>query len=75
MRGKQRRLTTIAVAMSWIHISFFFELCVLTGRLPLEEEQQIVEQTHQWLEKRADQSAAYKTYLAEWGNWQNPWTE
>ena len=51
----------------------FLRSCVLTGRLPLEEEQEIVADTKQWLTDRADTSKAYQTYLDEWGDWQDPW--
>jgi len=51
----------------------FLRSCVLTGKLALEEEQQIVAETKVWLEAHAGASAAYRKYLSEWGDWVNPW--
>lgn len=50
----------------------FLRSRVLTGRLKLEEEQQIVVETKRWLEKRADGTAAYRHYLEHWGAWESP---
>lgn len=46
---------------------------VLTGRLTLDREQELVEATRQWLEARSTIVPAYQTYLSQWGDWQNPW--
>jgi hypothetical protein len=51
----------------------FLRTRVLTGQLPLDTEQQIIAQTKQWLEERAEQVAAYRIYLERWGDWPNPW--
>ncbi len=51
----------------------FLRLSVLLGRLTLEQEQAVIAETKQWLEQRSSQSAAYRQYLSEWGDWQNPW--
>ena len=53
----------------------FLRASVLTGRLSLEDERERVNQTKQWLEERAETSQAYQTYLSEWGDWSNPWSE
>ncbi len=53
---------------------FVFLRCnVLTGNLPLDQEQQLVAQTKQWLADQAEASAAYRLYLEKWGDWSNPW--
>ena len=51
----------------------FLRACVMTGRIDLETEKQIVEETKNWLEERTDSSRAYQTYLSKWGDWTNPW--
>ncbi|MCP4194524.1 MAG: 3'-5' exonuclease [Planctomycetaceae bacterium] len=51
----------------------FLRGCVLTGRMSLEREQEIIATTKEWLSKNADGSPAYQQYLREWGDWQNPW--
>lgn len=51
----------------------FLRTAVLLGWLKVEEEQERVHETKQWLEGRAESSAAYQAYLQRWGDWQNPW--
>jgi hypothetical protein len=51
----------------------FLRSRVMMGQLTLEAEQQLIAQTKQWLEGKADGSAAFRTYLAHWGDWSNPW--
>ena len=46
---------------------------VLTGRLTLDREQELIEATRQWLEARSASVPAFQTYLSQWGDWQNPW--
>ncbi len=41
--------------------------------MPLEAEQQLIAETKQWLESKADGSPAYRLYLDHWGDWPNPW--
>lgn len=53
----------------------FLRTRVLLGQLSLEAEQQVIAQTKQWLESRADQSPAYRLYLDHWGDWSNPWAK
>ena len=53
----------------------FLRASLLMGKLTLDEEEQLVGQTRAWLEARADQVAAYASYLECWGNWANPWVE
>jgi 3'-5' exonuclease len=52
----------------------FLRTRVLLGQLALDAEQQIIAQTKQWLESKADAMAAYRLYLEHWGDWPNPWT-
>jgi 3'-5' exonuclease len=51
----------------------FLRTRVLSGQLNLETEHQLIAQTKQWLESKADGSAAYRMYLEHWGDWANPW--
>jgi 3'-5' exonuclease len=50
----------------------FLRSRVLLGKLPLEEEQQIVDETKQWLESRRAESPAFAHYLQHWGDWTPP---
>ncbi len=47
----------------------FLRSQVLTGALKLEQEQELVSQTKNWLAERADSSPAYTHYLEHWGDW------
>ncbi len=51
----------------------FLRSAVLLGKLTLDQEQTIVAETKQWLEERAEEVPAYRTYLPQWGDWLNPW--
>jgi len=53
----------------------FLRTRVLQGQLTLEAEQELIAQTKQWLESKADESPAFRMYLDHWGDWQNPWVE
>ena len=53
----------------------FLRTRVITGRLSLEREQEIVARTKEWLLERADESPAYGAYLDHWSEWPNPWKE
>jgi len=53
----------------------FLRSRVLIGQLPLDTEQQIIADTKQWLEQRAEEVAAYRLYIEHWGDWVNPWKE
>lgn len=50
----------------------FLRSRVLLGRLTLEEEQKIVDETKQWIEQRADQQPGLQNYLDHWGDWNAP---
>ena len=51
----------------------FLRTRVLIGQLALEAEQQLIAQTKLWLESKAADSPAFRTYLDHWGDWPNPW--
>ena len=51
----------------------FLRSRVLVGELSIAAEQELIEQTHQWLQQRAADSPAYAAYLDGWGDWVNPW--
>jgi hypothetical protein len=53
----------------------FLRSMVLVGKLALDQEQQLIAETKQWLTDRADDCKAYLIYLENWGDWNNPWTE
>jgi predicted PolB exonuclease-like 3'-5' exonuclease len=53
----------------------FLRTNVLIGNLPLDKEQRIVDETKEWLAERADQCPAYRSYLEDWGDWNNPWLD
>lgn len=50
----------------------FLRSRVLLGKLPLDEEQRIVEETKTWLEQQQDSIPSYAHYLEHWGDWQPP---
>ncbi len=52
----------------------FLRSSVLTGKLTLAQEGEIVADTKQWLTERAEVSPAYRLYLEKWGDWTNPWS-
>jgi len=47
----------------------FLRSRVLTGKLPLDDEQALVAETKEWLEEQAESSPAYQHYLEHWGDW------
>ena len=50
----------------------FLRSRVLVGRLSLDEEQKIVEETKAWLEAQVSVCGAYAHYLEHWGDWTPP---
>ena len=50
----------------------FLRTQVLLGKLKLEDEQRLVEETHAWLQQQAETSPAYTHYLSHWGTWHPP---
>jgi predicted PolB exonuclease-like 3'-5' exonuclease len=53
----------------------FLRSAVLVGWLPLDEEQQLVEKTHEWLTQQVAEIPSLQNYLDNWGNWYNPWSD
>ncbi|MFO0905496.1 MAG: 3'-5' exonuclease [Pirellulales bacterium] len=51
----------------------FLRTAVLLGHITLEDEQKLVTIAKQWLSDRVGVSAAYRLYLDNWGDWDNPW--
>jgi hypothetical protein len=50
----------------------FLRSRVLLGRLSLDEEQVIVDETKRWLETQASSNRAFRHYLEHWGDWLPP---
>jgi predicted PolB exonuclease-like 3'-5' exonuclease len=53
----------------------FLRFSVVTGRLRLEREQQLVDDARAWLEQRATETPAFGSYLEQWAHWPNPWAK
>jgi len=53
----------------------FLRTMVLAGNLPLSEEQQLVKNTKDWIERQGEAIPIYRQYLEKWGNWENPWEQ
>lgn len=51
----------------------FLRSAVLTGQLSLADEQKLVDETKEWLKERQESVPAFQRYLAQWGDWANPW--
>ncbi|MDF1556413.1 MAG: 3'-5' exonuclease [Deferrisomatales bacterium] len=51
----------------------FLRTRVVVGQLTLEREQELVATAKRWVEERAPEQPAYRTYLEHWGDWPNPW--
>ena len=51
----------------------FLRCAVLLGQLKLEQEQQIIAETKDWLHERSQLTPVYRNYLENWGEWKNPW--
>lgn len=50
----------------------FLRTQVLLGKLKLDEEQKLVNETHDWLQQQQAASPAYAHYLSHWGSWNPP---
>ena len=50
----------------------FLRSRVLLGRLSIEDEQTIVDETKAWIEERAAAQPGLKHYLEHWGDWKAP---
>ena len=53
----------------------FLRTSVMLGHLKLEEEQQIVAETRDWLIGHAATIPIFRRYLDSWGQWHNPWAD
>lgn len=51
----------------------FLRTSVLTGKLTLDAERQRIAETKKLLESQATEHPAYRQYLEQWGDWENPW--
>jgi len=51
----------------------FLRCMVITGRIPLDRELELVESAKQFIGDRADECQAYQDYLHQWGDWVDPW--
>ncbi len=51
----------------------FLRAMVLTGQLPLQQEEKLFARTRLWLRERIDQHPIYGVYLDRWKPWDNPW--
>jgi hypothetical protein len=51
----------------------FLRTNVLIGKLSLERELHLVQQTRSWLESQATDNPIFEQYLNNWGDWKNPW--
>ena len=51
----------------------FLRAAVVIGWLSLDQEQQLVTRTHDWLQQQAGETPALNQYLENWGKWHNPW--
>lgn len=52
----------------------FLRFNVITGRIDVQREQELVAKTKQFIVDRAADCKAYEDYLEGWGEWVNPWT-
>lgn len=51
----------------------FLRSMVLTGKLTLENELELVADAKAWIEERTDTCEAFATYLDRWSDWTDPW--
>ena len=50
----------------------FLRTMVLVGKLLLDHEQQLVENTKNWITQQSEMIPVYRQYLDNWGDWVNP---
>ncbi|MDR1923637.1 MAG: 3'-5' exonuclease [Planctomycetaceae bacterium] len=53
----------------------FLRVNVLFGKINRREERKLVKNTKDWLTSKAESNEAFKQYLDNWGDWQNPWQD
>jgi hypothetical protein len=46
---------------------------VLTGQLTIEDEQELVADSMEWLKMKSDEFPVYGEYLEQCNEWKNPW--
>lgn len=51
----------------------FLRCMVLTGKINLEQETELVAQAKQWIERQSETCGACSAYLEKWKDWTNPW--
>ena len=51
----------------------FLRCSVMFGKLKLEDEQRLIDETREFLQREAEEVPAYQSYLEHWGDWPNPW--
>jgi len=51
----------------------FLRWQVVAGHMTLAEEHERVAATREWLDGQAAKVPAFREYLSNWGEWQNPW--
>lgn len=51
----------------------FLRTRVMVGELSLEDEQRLIFEAKDWLQKQSPAVRAYQIYLEKWGDWKNPW--
>ena len=51
----------------------FLRTRVMAGAITIDDEQRIVAETKQWLIEKKDSGQGFDAYLAQWGDWVNPW--
>lgn len=52
----------------------FLRSRLMTGKLVLAEEQKLVEEARDWIERQSESCQACADYLAAWNDWHDPWT-
>ncbi len=51
----------------------FLRIKLLMGKISLAQEKELVQKAKELLESQVGQHPAYAQYLAQWGDWHNPW--
>ena len=50
----------------------FLRFSVMLGTISIEQERSCVDDAKQWLQEHAENEPAYREYLEQWQDWQNP---
>ncbi len=53
----------------------FLRVSLMMGKITLDQEQMLVQQTKEFIQSQVDQHPAYRQYLSQWGDWKNPWKD